>query len=173
MDPYKNIRRLIEAHQKLLQAHPDLQLALPGKKDGNVQAIEQWSKQQSHKNLHFLGFISDNQLRWLYESTRAYTLASMSEGFGLGGLEAMSYGSPLVSSNATCLPEVYKDGAHYFDPLSVEDMAAKINDVLTDQNLRNQLIAEGKKVTAGYSWKKMAEETLAAYRQATGTEQSN
>jgi glycosyltransferase involved in cell wall biosynthesis len=166
MDPYKNIRRLIEAHQKLLQTHPDLQLALPGKKDGNVQAIEQWSKQQSHKNVHFLGFISDNQLRWLYENTSAYTLASMSEGFGLGGLEAMSYGSPLVSSNATCLPEVYKNGARYFDPLSVEDMAAKINDVLTDQNLRNQLIAEGKKVTAGYSWKKMAEETLAAYRHA-------
>jgi glycosyltransferase involved in cell wall biosynthesis len=166
MEPYKNIRRLIDAHQKLLQTHPNLQLALPGKKDGNVQVIERWAEDKGCKNVHFLGFISDDQLRWLYENTSAYTLASMSEGFGLGGLEAMSYGSPLVSSNATCLPEVYKDGAHYFNPTDVDDMAAKIDDVLTDQNLRNQLIAEGKKVIAGYSWRKMAEETLAAYKRA-------
>lgn len=166
MEPYKNIRRLIDAHQKLLQTHPDLQLALPGKKDGNVQVIEQWARNKDCKNVHFLGFISDNQLRWLYENTSAYTLASQSEGFGLGGLEAMSYSSPLVSSNATCLPEVYKDGAHYFDPTSVDDMATKIDDVLTDQNLRAHLIAEGKKVIAGYSWKKMAEETLAVYEKA-------
>ncbi len=166
MDPYKNIRRLIEAHQQLLKTHPDLHLALPGKKDGNVQVIEQWTKDNGYKNVHFLGFITDAQLRWLYENTSAYTLASLSEGFGLGGLEAMSYNSPLVSSNATCLPEVYKDGAYYFDPTSVDDMATKINDVLTDDTLRAELIQNGKKVIAGYSWKKMAEETLAAYEKA-------
>lgn len=166
MDPYKNIRRLIQAHQQLIKAHPDLQLALPGAKDGNVQVIEQWAKDEGFKNVHFLGFVSDEQLRWLFENTRAYVLASLSEGFGLPGLEAMNYGVPLVSSNATCLPEVYQNGAHYFDPTNIEDMAAKINDVLEDQTLRENLIAEGKKVIAGYSWKKMAEETLDVYKRA-------
>ncbi len=166
MDPHKNTRRLIEAHQKLIQAHPDLQLALPGKKDGNVQVIEQWAKDKDYKNVHFLGFISDDQLRWLFENAQAYVFPSLSEGFGLPGLEAMTYGTPLVSSNATCLPEVYQDGAHYFDPMNVEDMAAKINEVLEDKILRENLIKEGKSVAAQYSWKRMAEETLAVYMRA-------
>jgi glycosyltransferase involved in cell wall biosynthesis len=78
----------------------------------------------------------------------------------------MNYGTPLVSSNATCLPEVYQNGAHYFDPENIEDIAAKINDVLEDQTLRDNLIAEGKKVIAGYSWKRMAQETLDVYKRA-------
>ena len=52
------------------------------------------------------------------------------EGFGLPGLEAMQYGAPLVSSNATCLPEVYSDAAHYFDPYDTNDIARAITDVL-------------------------------------------
>lgn len=166
MDPYKNIRRLIQAHQRLVQAHPQLQLALPGAKDGNVQVLEQWVRDQKFKNVHFLGFVSDEQLRWLFENTRAYIFPSLSEGFGLPGLEAMTYGAPVISSNSTCLPEVYQDGAHYFDPKNIEDIAAKINDVLVDNTLRSNLIVEGEKVVAQYSWKRMAEETLEVYKQA-------
>jgi glycosyltransferase involved in cell wall biosynthesis len=166
MDPYKNIRRLIEAHQLLIKAHSSLQLALPGAKDGNVQVLEHWCEEQGFKNIHFLGFVSDEQLRWLFEHTKAYIFPSQSEGFGLPGLEAMAYGAPLVSSNATCLPEVYQDGAHYFNPLSVEDIAEKINDVLVDKTLRSNLIKEGAQVLTQYSWKKMAKQTLTAYEQA-------
>jgi len=166
MDPYKNVRRLIQAHQQLIKAHPDLQLALPGAKDGNVQVVEQWAKDEGFQNIHFLGFISDEQLRWLYENAKTYVLPSLSEGFGLPGLEAMAYGTPLASSNATCLPEVYKDGAHYFDPENIEDIAAKINDLLEDTTLRDTLVKEGNKVIAGYSWKRMAEQTLEVYRHA-------
>lgn len=166
MDPYKNIRRLIQAHQKLVVANPDLQLALPGAKDGNVTVLEKWVKDQGYKNVHILGFVPDAQLRWLFENTRAYVFPSLSEGFGLPGLEAMTYRAPVVSSNATCLPEVYHDGAHYFDPTNVEDIAAKINEVLEDSTLRENLIAEGQKVVARYSWKRMAEETLEVYKRA-------
>lgn len=166
MDPYKNIRRLIQAHQQLIETRPDLQLALPGAKDGNVHVLEQWVKDQAFKNVHFLGFVSDEQLRWLFEHSRAYVFPSLSEGFGLPGLEAMTYGIPLVSSNATCLPEVYQDAAHYFDPTNVEDITARISDVLSNSTLRHNLIEEGHKVIKHYSWKRMAEETLAIYEKA-------
>src|SRR6266496_1072813 len=166
MDPYKNIRRLILAHQQLIKARPDLHLLLPGAKDGNVGVLEQWCQEQKFKHIHFPGFISNGQLRWLYEHTKAYIFPSLSEGFGLPGLEAMTNGAPLVSSNATCLPEVYQDAAHYFDPENVEDIATKINDVLEDHVLREQLIKEGKRVVAQYSWNRMAQQTLAAYQQA-------
>lgn len=163
MDPYKNIRRLMLAHQQLVQAHPKLRLALVGAKDGNVQVLEKWCAEQKFMQVHFLGFVPDEQLRWLFEHAEAYVFPSLSEGFGLPGLEAMTLRTPLVSSRATCLPEVYQDGAHFFDPENVEDMASKINDVLVDKTLRANLIREGARVVAKYSWERMAEETLKIY----------
>lgn len=165
-EPHKNIRRLILAHQQLLATHPDLQLAIPGPKDGNNRMIEQWCKDEGFKQVHLLGFVSDGQLGWLFKNARAYVFPSLSEGFGLPGLEAMGYGTPVVSSNATCLPEVYQNGAHYFNPEDVDDIAAKINDVLTDETLRSDLVAHGKNVIANYSWMRMAKETLEVYNQA-------
>jgi glycosyltransferase involved in cell wall biosynthesis len=90
------------------------------------------------------------------------------EGFGLPGLEAMGYGAPVVSSNTTCLPEVYKDGAHYFDPHKPGDMARALGEVLASADLRKQLSEQGRKVHASYSWRRMAEQTFAVYRQILG-----
>ena len=117
------------------------------------------------KDVHFTGFIPDQQLAWLYNNAQAYAFPSLSEGFGLPGLESMHYNCPLISSNATCLPEVYGDAAHYFDPNKVEDIARAIKEVLGDKNLKKNLIANGKKQIQLYSWKKMAQETLETYKQ--------
>jgi glycosyltransferase involved in cell wall biosynthesis len=88
------------------------------------------------------------------------------EGFGLPGLEAMNYGAPVASSNATCLPEVYGDAAHYFDPTDSDDIARAIEDILSDPSYRDQLIAKGYVHAKQYSWKRMAEQTHAVYMQA-------
>ena len=85
----------------------------------------------------------------------------------------MVAGAPVVSSNATCLPEVYKDGAEYFDPLSIEDMAATINRVLSDDQLRKRLIRQGKVVANKYSWQKTAQETLDVYNQILSDQDSS
>ncbi|HVW23032.1 MAG TPA: glycosyltransferase family 1 protein [Candidatus Saccharimonadales bacterium] len=160
--PHKNLERLLEAFQKLNQ--PDLYLVLAGKKDANYQRIEK----QNIPNVIFTDFVEDPQLRWLYEHCAAYIFPSLSEGFGLPGLEAMAHGAPVVSSNATCLPEIYGDAAHYFDPLDVDAMAQAINDVLTDQKLRADLIQKGAEQTKEYSWRQTAEETLAVYKRVLG-----
>ena len=88
------------------------------------------------------------------------------EGFGLPGLEAMGYGAPVVSSNATCLPEVYGDAAYYFDPRDTDTMATAINEVVSNESLRQELIKKGYTQLQKYSWKRMAEETLTVYQQA-------
>ena len=75
----------------------------------------------------------------------------------------MIHGAPVVSSNATCLPEVYGDAAHYFDPLDIESMVSAINEVLSDASLREKLIAGGHDQVSKYSWQRMAEQTLATY----------
>lgn len=166
--PHKNLWRLIEAFRLLQADHPKLKLVLAGKIDDAYQLIVDRVKKEGIKNVVFTDFISDQSLRWLYEHCRAYVFPSLSEGFGLPALEAMAHGAPLVSTNATCSPEVYGDGAHYFDPLDVNDMAAKIRDVLDDPKLREQLIKRGHKRAASFSWTRMAKQTLGVYKKALG-----
>lgn len=167
---YKNIRRLIEAHQSLLAKHPDLHLVLVGKTTGingkPAGRNKEWSEQNGHKNVTFTGFVPDPQLAWLYSNTAAYVFPSLMEGFGLPGLEAMLYDAPVVSSNATCLPEVYGDAAAYFNPYSVDDMAATIERVISDADLRKKLVKAGSKQVKKYSWKRMAEQTHQVYMDA-------
>jgi glycosyltransferase involved in cell wall biosynthesis len=162
--PHKNLARLIDAHQILLRDHPNLQLVIVGKIDATTEVLVKKIAQSKYQNIMFTGFVSDQQLRWLYEHTSCYVFPSLSEGFGLPGLEAQIHGAPVASSNATCLPEIYGDSAHYFDPLDINDMATKISDVIKNKNLRNELIAKGKKQVAKYSWQRMAEQTLVVYK---------
>ena len=164
--PHKNLERLIEAFVALKAQHPDLKLVLAGKKDDNYRRIEAGVTEKNIQNVIFTDFVSDGQLRWLFENCEAYVFPSLSEGFGLPALEAMMLGAPVVSSNSTCLPEVYGDAAHYFDPLSVESMSGAINEVLTDKKLRQDLIAKGSVQADKYSWRRMAEQTLQVYFRA-------
>ena len=161
--PHKNLRRLIDAFALLQEKYPDLTLALAGKKDSNYARHETYVNEHGIKNVVFTGFISDEQLRWMYENTAVYCFPSLSEGFGLPGLEAMLHGAPVASSTATCLPETHGDAAHYFDPFSVEDIAKSIDDILSDDKLRNELVKKGKKHVKTFSWQRMAEQTLAVY----------
>jgi glycosyltransferase involved in cell wall biosynthesis len=161
--PHKNLGRLIQAFQRLQTTYPELHLALAGKKDALYQQIADRAQAQGIENIIFTDFISEGGLRWMYENCAAYTFPSLSEGFGLPALEAMAHGAPVVSTNATCSPEIYGDGAHYFDPLSVDDMARAIDEVLGNPELREKLTTAGKVQASKYSWQRMAEQTLAVY----------
>ena len=129
-----------------------------------TNAIESFVQKQGLKNILFTGFVNEGQLRWLYENCGAYVFPSLSEGFGLPALEAMAAGAPVASSDATCLPEIYGDAAYYFNPLSVDDMAQKIDEVLNSEKLRKDLIDKGYEQIKKYSWDKMAVQTLDIYK---------
>lgn len=163
---HKNLERLIEAFTVLRQKHPELVLVLAGRKDANYERIEDEAYIKGIKNLYFTGFVSDKRLRWLYEHCQAYIFPSLSEGFGLPGLEAMRHGAPVVSSNATCLPEIYGDAAHYFDPRAVPEIVKAIDDVLANKKLRSSLIKKGRAQAEKYSWRRMTEQTLEVYKKA-------
>lgn len=160
---HKNLSRLIEAFAKLKESHPGLKLVLGGKKGVQYRLLASKARLKGIPDIVLTGFVSEGQLRWLYENARAYVFPSLSEGFGLPGLEAMAHGCPVISSNATSLPELYSEAAHYFDPENVDDMAAKIHEVLTKDALRQKLIQNGRKQVKKYSWQRMAEQTLDIY----------
>ncbi len=163
---YKNTRTLQQAHAKLLEKYPDLLLVLVGKLDKPGQENKAYFESTGAKNIIYTGFAPDGQLNWLYKHTAAYIFPSFMEGFGLPGLEAMIQGAPVISSNATCLPEVYGDAAYYFNPSSTDELVKAIDTVISDKTLREQLTKKGYEQAKKYSWRRTAEETLEAYKEA-------
>ena len=106
----------------------------------------------------FPDFVSDDDLPALYVGARLFVYPSLYEGFGLPVAEAMACGVPVVSSNASSLPEVAGDAGLYFDPRDVDAMAGAIERALTDSALRADLSLRGLAQAKKFSWGKAAEE---------------
>lgn len=163
---YKNLRRLAAAHQALLGERPDLGLVFAGRMNDDTKINKIFYEKRGYKNIHFTGFVSDTERDWLFTKAKAYVFPSLMEGFGLPPLEAMAYGTPVVSSNASCMPEILGDAAEYFDPYNVNDMANSIDRVLSDETLRKEMTKRGYDQVKKYSWRRMAEQTHAIYMKA-------
>lgn len=167
--PHKNLLRLVDAFAELHKSNDRLRLVLVGKKEQYYHKLDTYISRRGLQDCVITpDFLPDEQLKWLYGHARLYVLPSLSEGFGLPGLEAMVHNCPLVSSNATCLPEIYGDAALYFNPNDTEDMVLKIERVLTDKVFAKELVERGKVQVTHYSWHRMAEQTLGVYKQVLG-----
>jgi glycosyltransferase involved in cell wall biosynthesis len=167
--PYKNVGRLVEAFARTAAYRNGVKLVLNGKPDyfqEQVRAVVR--RLDVGQGVVFPGRTSDGELVSLYRGAEAFIIPSLSEGFGLPALEAMAYGTPVLSSNASCLPEIYGEAAEYFDPLDVGDMAAKIDGLLEAPQRLQELRAAGPQQVARYSWRRMAEQTLEMYARITG-----
>lgn len=161
---HKNLEKLIEAFAQLREKQPGLNLVLAGKREYHSKNLEKWAaKNDLAEEVIFTGFVSEPELKWLYEHAECYVFPSLSEGFGLPGLEAMAHGCPVVSADTTCLPEIYGGAAEYFNPRYADDIADAVNKVLDNEKLRKDLIKKGYKKVKQYSWQKMAAQTLDAY----------
>jgi glycosyltransferase involved in cell wall biosynthesis len=164
--PHKNLDRLLQAIAKL-ESTPRPVLVLPGYSTPfEAELRTQIQSLGIGDRVRVLGWISDADLEGLYRLADCFVFPSLAEGFGLPVLEAMERGVPVACSRASALPEVAGDAARYFDPLSVEDIRAAIDEVLSDRDLRARLVAAGKARAAGFSWDRAAEETIEVYGRA-------
>lgn len=159
--PHKNLVKLINAFNILKKTHQDLNLVLSGPNNYFWQKIK---KEHQVENVIFTGLLTEEELVALYKNAQAFILPSLEEGFGIPILEAMACGCAVVSSNAASLPEVGGDTALYFNPSNVQDMANKINQVLDDKKLRQEMIEKGQKRYEYFSWNKLAKQTLEVYQ---------
>jgi len=121
-----------------------------------------------HEQLHYLGFVSHEELQSMFASATALIFPSKFEGFGLPILEAFHARLPVLSSNATVLPEVAQDGAAYFDPDAPAELAALMVRSLDTPNFRESLIEKGSKVLMSFSMKDTAASFQALYARAVG-----
>lgn len=161
--PYKNLGRIVDAYAELKKTYPDLQLVFAGKKDYFYEQIEKSVNERNIKDVHILGYISDGEKRWVMQNALSYVVASLSEGFHIPLLEAQYENCPVISSDATCLPEVAGDGAIYFDPYKTEGLVKAVTKLIETPGLREDLIKKGTKNTKRFSWKQMAQDSKAVY----------
>lgn len=170
--PHKNLGRLIETFKILINTYEkDLQLVLVGEEDYFYQRLKKEISSilysiKEFDRIIFTGFVPEEELLTFYQNAAVYIFPSLCEGFGLPPLEAMAHGVPVVCSKSTCLPEILGEAVVYFDATNPQNMAKKINSVLSDESLRQKLIAAGYEQIKKYSWRKMAEETLKIYKTA-------
>lgn len=161
--PHKNLEKLIDAFELISAEHPNMQLALVGKEDFFYKRLKEYSFRKNVANVHFLGFVSDQDLDVLYRFAGVYVFPSLYEGFGLPPLEAMAKGAVVVSSDHACMKEVLGDAAIFADAKNAEGFANAVINVLDDKNLRQELVQRGYQQIKKYSWEKMVHETLLIY----------
>lgn len=161
--PHKNLEKLVEAFSVIKKDYPQLQFILGGKNSFFYERLKQSVETTDNlaaikDSIIFTDYLSDAKLACLYKKAELYVFPSLIEGFGIPPLEAQTYGVPVVSSNATCLPEILGDSALYFDPENISDMTGKICLALASTDIRNELIKKGTDNIKKYSWRKMAVE---------------
>lgn len=170
--PNKNLRRVVEAHQKLypLIRQP---LIILGKKSGFITGDSEVSnlvQRLPREQVLFTGLVSDQELTDYYRRATMLVFASLYEGFGLPPLEAMSYGTPVLASRAASIPEVCGDAALYCDPYSIDDIAAKMELLVRVKKLRQTLIEKGYERIKLFSWENCASRHLDVMRMVIGND---
>jgi glycosyltransferase involved in cell wall biosynthesis len=172
--PRKNLSRLFEAFSKLKSEFPQLKLV-------KVGACGRFKKYRTdlEAKLNSLGITQDVifvehtpeiDLARYYSSAALLAYPSLYEGFGLPPLEAMACGCPVVTSNNSSLPEVVGDAGIMVNPYNTNSLAEAMMRVLSNQELRENMIRKGLEQSAKFSWEETARQTLEVYNKVAGRE---
>jgi glycosyltransferase involved in cell wall biosynthesis len=166
---YKNVGILIDVLKRLREdsTFDDVQLVLVGAKERDADLQAEITRQGLESAVVQPGYIRDEeQLIALYQGASAFTFPSRYEGFGLPPLEAMAAGVPVISSDRTSLPEVVGEAGLLVNPDDVEAWTRLTKRVLTDPDLRGNLVAAGHKRVHEFNWQRTADATVDVYRAA-------
>lgn len=156
----KNLPRLVQAFRMLRQDIPEATLVIVGAKQWKSHEVFQ----QDLTHVLVPGYVRDDDLHALYYGARALAFPSLYEGFGIPAVEAMAHGTPVLTSNASSLPEVVGDAALLVDPASVEAICEGLRRIWEDAELRERLRQKGLERARMFTWEKTARATLEVYR---------
>lgn len=162
--PHKNLERAIKAlaSKKMLFVIVSSRSVFTEKLKNDIENLK------AEKYVRLLGFVPDSQLGTLLKNSLGFIYPSLSEGFGLPGLEAMAAGTLVLVSDIPVFKEVYKDVPIYFDPYDVNSIKSAVEKAVSmSDEERNKIIEKGKELVKNYSWSKMAKETLKIYEGST------
>lgn len=175
IEPRKNIIGLIKAFELFKKKYPPAadppkagKLVIAGAKGWLYGDIFKAAKSSEFKNeIIFTGTVADEDRASLYNMASLFVYPSFYEGFGFPPLEAMSAGIPVIASNCSSLPEAVGDAALMVNPYNIGETAWAMNEVLSNNNLRDKMIKKGYEQVKKFSWEKCARETLEVFEEAS------
>lgn len=157
--PRKNVAHLISAFTLFkAQTQAPVKLLIGGRLAWQTESIQTALAQSPYqKDIHLLGYLSDETLAKLLGAALALTYPSLFEGFGVPLLEAMQAEVPIITSNTSSLPEVAGNAALFVDPTNITALAQQLSRIYQEPGLRQALIQAGKGQRQLFSWQKTAE----------------
>lgn len=165
IEPRKNLTRLIKAYQALpKRGREGRPLVLVGQQ--GWQSKEVFSLIEDDPDIHYLDFVSDQDLGKLYAAALVFCYPSLYEGFGLPVLEAMQSGTPVITSNVSSLPEVGGEAVCYVDPHRESAITQALLSLLRSPAKRKSLRAKGLTRAKSFSWDKTVALTSQAFDEA-------
>ncbi len=166
VEPRKNVRRLVEAYALLPQYLRDqFPLVIAGGAGWNSTDIHDAIVRGVAQGwLRYLSYVEQKWLPSLYAGARLMAYPSLYEGFGLPIVEAMASGTPVLTSNVSCMPEVAAGAARLVNPLDVDHIANALEECLTDELWQSEAINRGLARAGQLSWDRCADETIAVYQ---------
>lgn len=167
IDHRKNIEGLISAFAALpadVRARHQLAVICSASTD-SMSALKSHAKRHGlrENDLVMTGFVPDNDLVALYNLCEVFCFPSLHEGFGLPALEAMQCGAPTIGSNVSSIPEVIGRKDALFDPRKEQDITARLNQALSDENYRESLVKHGLEQAKKFSWDESARRAWSAF----------
>ena len=167
LEPRKNLTTLVEAFAQTEALRQGVELVIAGAKgwfyDEVFRCVEALGLTQV---VHFPGFVPDDELPLWYNATSVFVYPSIYEGFGMPLLEAMACGTPVVSSDASCIPEVVGDAGILVSPHDTGALANAMDRILADADWHTELSQRGRARAAAFTWNATARSTAACYRRA-------
>ncbi|MEM5344688.1 glycosyltransferase family 4 protein [Paraburkholderia azotifigens] len=155
----KNHARLLAAIERL-ELRDDFKFVVAGGKNGRIFGNSTTRAGAEGEKVVWAGYVSDSELKALYENAAFFVFPSLYEGFGLPPLEAMYCGCPVIVSREASLPEVCGDAAVYCDAYSVEDIAEKMTAMMNDAQMRAMYRTRGREHAGQFQWSKSASRLL-------------
>lgn len=165
LEPRKNLVRLVEAYLSARRRGrlDGYALVLAGRRGWHNQELDRLLR-SAGPGILVTGYVPFQDLPALYNLSTMFAFPSLYEGFGLPVLEAMACGIPVVTSRGTALEEISQGAAELADPLDVESIAAAIEVLAAQPDLRQERASRGLQQAARFSWSRTARETLEVYR---------
>lgn len=161
--PRKNLRRVIEAFERIAILHPHVKLVLVGQQMHEAAVVRDAAEKMAGTIIQ-TGYVDEETKHRLYANAVALVIPSLYEGFGLPALEAMAHGLPVVASDYGALKEVVGDAGILVDPYSVESIAGGIAGVLGNPGFAASMADRGRQRAATFTWRNTALKTLEVYR---------
>lgn len=166
LEPRKGIARLVNAYralpESLRNAFPLVLVGGAGWRNQELSALVESAQQQGW--LRHFGYVAEQDLAGLMAGARVFAYPSFYEGYGLPIVEAMASGVPVITTNASCMPEVAGGAAMLIAPGDEVALRDALERALTDEHWRCQASAAGLRVAHTYSWQRCLRETVAVYQ---------